>query len=641
MNALAEWLTHSLQQLSQDGDGTDSRWPLLERVAAPADLRRLPHQSLPGLATELRDFLLDSVARSGGHLASGLGTVELAIALHRVFDTPADALVWDVGHQGYPHKVLTGRRADLPRIRQRGGISGFLRRGESQYDNFGAGHSSTSISAALGIALANQQQGLPHKSVAIIGDGALSAGLAYEALDHAGALDADLLVVLNDNGMSISPSVGAMSRYLERLVREESGGRGVRGRPPQRRVPRLLEIAERIERREQGMVVSGQWFEDLGFSYSGPVDGHDLPGLLQVLQGLRQMTGPRLLHVVTRKGEGYAPAVADPVKYHGVTKFDPQSGITAGSAGAPTFTQVFGDWLCEAAGRDDRVVGLTPAMREGSGLTGFARRFPDRYQDVGIAEQHCVTLAAGMATRGLRPVVAIYSTFLQRAYDQLIHDVALQSLPVVFAIDRAGVVGPDGATHNGSFDLSFLRCVPNLTVMAPADGAELRDMLDAALACPGPTAVRYPRAAAGAADAAPRPATRLPIGRASLCRSGAGVSMLVFGSLLPVALEVAGEIDATVVNMRFIKPLDEAMVARLAAEGRLLVTIEENAVAGGAGSAVAECLHRLGSSVPLLQIGLPDSFPEHGTRDEVLAEVGLDAKGIRAAIERRLQQLSR
>ena len=639
MNAIAALLTQGFAARGKRSTGsTDLPASLLDRIESPADLRRLPVKALPGLVAELRAYLIESVAQSGGHLASGLGAVELTIALHRIFDTPADTLVWDVGHQGYPHKLLTGRRDALHTIRQRDGLAGFPRREESEYDVFGAGHSSTSVSAALGLALANRQLGLPHKSVAIIGDGAMSAGLAYEALDHAGSLDADLLVVLNDNGMSISPSVGAMSRYLERLVREQSAS-GNRGRGPLRRLPRLIEIAERIERRENGLVVPGQWFEDLGFSYVGPVDGHDLPGLLQVMQNLRQMTGPRLLHVVTRKGEGYAPAVADPIKYHGVTSFDPEVGIVPAARPAPrSFTQVFGDWVCEAAGHDERVVALTPAMREGSGLVAFEARFPERYHDVGIAEQHCVTLAAGMAARGLRPVVAIYSTFLQRAYDQLIHDVALQSLPVLFAIDRAGIVGPDGATHSGSFDLSYLRCIPGLVVMTPSDGAELRDMLQTALTLDGPAAVRYPRAPAGDEAATSTPPQLLPVGRAVRCRTGrGGIGVMVFGSLLRSAMTVADELDATVLNMRFVKPLDERAVAELAGECRLLVTIEENALAGGAGSAVAECLQRLGLERPLLQIGLPDRFPEHGTRDEVLRDLGLDKDGIREQILARLR----
>ena len=639
MNAIAALLTQGFAARGKRSTGsTDLPASLLDRIESPADLRRLPVKALPGLVAELRAYLIESVAQSGGHLASGLGAVELTIALHRIFDTPADTLVWDVGHQGYPHKLLTGRRDALHTIRQRDGLAGFPRREESEYDVFGAGHSSTSVSAALGLALANRQLGLPHKSVAIIGDGAMSAGLAYEALDHAGSLDADLLVVLNDNGMSISPSVGAMSRYLERLVREQSAS-GNRGRGPLRRLPRLIEIAERIERRENGLVVPGQWFEDLGFSYVGPVDGHDLPGLLQVMQNLRQMTGPRLLHVVTRKGEGYAPAVADPIKYHGVTSFDPEVGIVPAARPAPrSFTQVFGDWVCEAAGHDERVVALTPAMREGSGLVAFEARFPERYHDVGIAEQHCVTLAAGMAARGLRPVVAIYSTFLQRAYDQLIHDVALQSLPVLFAIDRAGIVGPDGATHSGSFDLSYLRCIPGLVVMTPSDGAELRDMLQTALTLDGPAAVRYPRAPAGDEAATSTPPQLLPVGRAVRCRTGrGGIGVMVFGSLLRSAMTVADELDATVLNMRFVKPLDERAVAALAGECRLLVTIEENAIAGGAGSGVAECLQRLGLERPLLQIGLPDRFPEHGTRDEVLRDLGLDTDGIREQILARLR----
>lgn len=631
MNALASWIRQQLGHAAEDGvDPNSSRWPLLDKAATPEGLRSLPARSLPGLAEELREFLVESVSCSGGHLSSGLGTVELAVALHRVFNTPDDALIWDVGHQAYPHKALTGRRDVLHRIRQRGGPSGFLRRSESEYDAFGAGHSSTSISAALGMALANRQLGLPHKSVAIIGDGALSAGLAYEALDHAGATSADLLVILNDNAMSISPSVGAMSNYLARQVREH----GASARGAKQRTPRLLEIAERFERRENGMLLSGQWFEDLGFNYSGPIDGHDLPALLQQLQALRQMTGPRLLHVVTRKGQGYAPALAEPIRYHGVTPFDSATGIAPGKAAARTFTQVFGDWICDAARRDERVVALTPAMREGSGLVEFEQQFPDRYHDVGIAEQHCVTLAGGMATRGMRPVVAIYSTFLQRAYDQLIHDVALQNLPVVFAIDRAGLVGPDGASHNGAFDLSYLRCIPNMVVMTPANGTDLRAMLEFSLTLDGPSAVRYPRTAA---DTEPGIDTLpIQIGRSRVMREGSGIALLVFGSLLPTAMKVAEDLDATVIDMRFVKPLDEAEVLNQARRCRLLVTVEENAIAGGAGSAVSECLQRHALAVQLLQLGLPDEFPGHGTRDEVLRDAGLDAASIRDKICARL-----
>jgi 1-deoxy-D-xylulose-5-phosphate synthase len=611
---------------------------LLDRLDDPAQLRELTVPQLQSLSDELRQYLISSVASCGGHLAAGLGAVELTIALHYCFDTPRDSLVWDVGHQGYPHKVLTGRRDRLTSIRRRGGLSGFLRREESVYDSFGAGHSSTSISAALGIAIANARLGESSKSVAIIGDGGMTAGLAYEALDHAGALDVDLMVVLNDNRMSISPNVGAMCRYLARLL-SSRGYASMRegGRRFLARLPRLLELADRAERQLKGMVVPGQLFEELGFAYFGPVDGHDLPGLVRVLDVMRQQTGPRLLHVVTHKGNGYAPAVADPVKYHGVTPFDPAVGIAGAAKPAATFTQVFGDWLCETAAVEPQLVAITPAMSEGSGLVEFAARFPDRYFDVGIAEQHSVTFAAGLASRGLKPVVAIYSTFLQRAYDQLIHDVAIQNLPVLFAIDRGGLVGPDGATHNGSFDLSYLRCIPGLVIMAPSDGAELRDMLHTGFHLPGPVAVRYPRTSVPDAGVARRATQRLPLATAELRRQGSSVVMLVFGTLLPVAMAVAEQLDATVVNMRFIKPLDRDMVLRMAGSHDLVVTLEENAIAGGAGSAVGECLAAAGVTVSLLNLGLPDRYPEHGTRDEVLKDVGLDAAGILAAIGQRLK----
>jgi 1-deoxy-D-xylulose-5-phosphate synthase len=610
---------------------------LLSRIDDPAGLRRLAPEQLVTVAAELRQYLVQSVARCGGHLSAGLGTVELTVALHYCFDTPHDSLVWDVGHQCYPHKVLTGRRDQLTTIRQRGGLSGFLRREESPYDSFGAGHSSTSISAALGIAVANAQLGIDRRSVAIIGDGGMTAGLAFEALDHAGAMDVDLLVVLNDNRMSISPNVGAISRYLTRILASRpytslrNGGRRFLSR-----LPPLLALADRLERQVKGMIAPGQLFEELGFAYYGPVDGHDLPTLTRVMKDLQRIRGPRLLHVVTNKGHGYAPAAADPVKYHGVTPFDPRVGIAGGAASASTYTRVFGQWLCDAAERDPRLVAITPAMREGSGMLDFAQRYPTRFFDVGIAEQHSVTFAAGLATRGLKPVVAIYSTFLQRAYDQLIHDVALQNLPVVFAIDRGGLVGPDGATHNGSFDLSYLRCVPGLVIMTPASGTELRDMLDTALQHDGPVAVRYPRdTIPDRVQPQPGP-TRLPIGKSQLQRLGHRVALLVFGTLLPTALRVAEALDATVINMRFVKPLDIDAVLAAARTHELVVTIEENALAGGAGSAVCETLAAAGLATPVLNLGLPDAYPEQGTRAEVLADAGLDAEGLLAAISMRL-----
>jgi 1-deoxy-D-xylulose-5-phosphate synthase len=608
---------------------------LLDRIDGPEDLRQLAPTDLVPLADELRSFLIRNVAHSGGHFSAGLGTVELTVALHYIFDTPRDSLVWDVGHQCYPHKILTGRKDRLATIRRRGGLSGFLKRDESQHDAFGAGHSSTSISAALGIAIANERLGRDAKAVAIIGDGGITGGLAYEALAHAGSLDTDLTVVLNDNQMSISPNVGALSDYLKRQTAGRPAlalrQRGKRATPKPRE---LLELADRAERRAQGLVIPGQWFEDLGFQYFGPIDGHDLPALLRVLRQIRQIKGPRLLHVVTRKGQGYSPAEADPVKYHGVTPFDPELGLAPG-ASAPTYTQVFGDWLCQVAARDPRLVAITPAMREGSGLVRFSELYPDRYLDVGIAEQHSTTLAAGLASQGIKPVVAIYSTFLQRAYDQLIHDVAIQKLPVLFAIDRAGLVGPDGATHTGAYDLSYLRCIPDLVVMTPADGTELRNMLTTGYDHAGPAAVRYPRAAATppALDRVPQV---LPIGKGEIRRHGTGVALLVFGTLLPTAMKVAEILDATVVNMRFVKPLDQELVLDISRHHGLLVTIEENAIAGGAGSAVGECLAAHGVTVPLLQLGLPDVYVEQGTRDEALKDAGLDADGMLAAIRARL-----
>ncbi len=578
---------------------SDSR-TLLERIDGPDDLRRLDVGKLPTVADELRQFLIREVARSGGHFAAGLGTVELAVALHYVFDTPRDALVWDVGHQAYPHKVLTGRREQFASIRRRGGLSGFLRRDESPYDAFGAGHSSTSISAALGMAVAGGRNGSDGRCVAIIGDGGLTAGLAYEALNHAGAIGADLLVVLNDNGMSISRNVGALSTA------------------------------------QRGTQDLQHFFERLGFDYTGPVDGHDTQALVTQLGALRAERGPRVLHVLTTKGRGYAAAEADPVRYHGVTPFDPASGLpAAGSKRSVAYTDVFGDWLCEMAERDPRLVAVTPAMREGSGLVRFAERFPDRYFDVGIAEQHCVTFAAGLACRGLKPVVAIYSTFLQRALDQVIHDVALQGLPVLFAIDRAGLVGPDGMTHAGNYDLSYLRCLPGMTVMAPANGDELRDMLYTGFRQDGPVAVRYPRTAATALATRPL-MSELPLGVADLVRAGSGVAFLNFGTLLDTGLGVAETLDATMVNMRFVKPLDTRLVLEMARRHQLLVTLEENATAGGAGSAVTECLAAHGVTTPVLQLGLPDRHIEHGTREELLHEAGLDRTGLLVAVADRL-----
>jgi 1-deoxy-D-xylulose-5-phosphate synthase len=570
-------------------------------------LRSLPEGQLQQVAHELIGFLVETVARCGGHFSAGLGTVELTIALHYVFETPRDTLVWDVGHQCYPHKVLTGRRDRLATIRTQGGLSAFLHREESVHDAFGAGHSSTSISAALGMAVANQLHGDPARCVAIIGDGAMTAGLAYEALQHAGASGADLLVVLNDNGMSISPNVGALSDYLKALA----GAAGC-----------------------HGAVQPGTLFEDLGFDYLGPVDGHDLPSLVGTLRDAARRRGPRLLHVLTRKGHGYPLAEADPVRYHGVTPFDPSLGIVPpASTPAPTYTQVFGDWLLDTVPVDPSLVVVTPAMVEGSGLSRLAARHPERCVDVGIAEQHAVTFAAGLACRGLRPVVAIYSTFLQRAYDQLVHDVALQGLPVTFAIDRAGVVGPDGATHNGSLDLSFLRCVPGMVVMTPSDGGELRLMLEASRRIEAPVAIRYPRATAKPGTPG---APALRTGRAWLRRRGRGTAILAFGTVVEEALAVAAALDASVYDMRFVKPLDETTVLAAAASHTLVVTLEENAVAGGAGAAVNELLVARGLAVPVLNLGLPDRYLGQGTRAQVLAEAGLDAASIRRAIEARI-----
>ena len=618
-------------------DSMKDRYPLLARIDSPADLRTLPVKELPQLAAELREYLLHSVAQVGGHFAAGLGAIELTIATHYVFDTPHDRLVWDVGHQCYPHKILTGRRDRIGTIRRRGGLAPFPTPEESEYDTFAVGHSSTSISAALGMALAARSQGIERKCVAIIGDGAMTAGMAFEALNHLGDVYADVLVILNDNEMSISPNVGALSNYLTRIlsgrvystVREGS-------KKILRQMPPMWELARRTEEHVKGMIAPGTLFEEMGLNYFGPVDGHDVVSLVHTLQNLRAHKGPRLLHAVTRKGKGYEPAESDPVGYHAVPIFDPKCGVAKATAKkALTYTQVFSDWVCDMAERDPRLVAITPAMREGSGLVAFHERFPERYYDVGIAEQHAVTVAAGMARDGLHPVVAIYSTFLQRAYDQLIHDVALQNLPVLFAIDRAGVVGPDGPTHAGSFDLSYLRCIPNLVVMCPSDEAECRRMLSTGHLHQGPAAVRYPRGTGPGAEPG-SDLDPLELGRGRVVRrGGGGVAILAFGSPLNAALEAAERLDATVADMRFVKPLDEGLVDELAAAHELLVTVEDNVVAGGAGSAVAEHLARSGQTVPLLQLGLPDRFMTHGSREELLAEAGLDAQGIQRRILRR------
>ena len=618
---------------------------ILESINDPAALRKLPRAQLGQLADELRECVLHNVARTGGHLSSNLGTVELTIALHCVFDTPHDRLVWDVGHQTYPHKILTGRRERMPTLRQLGGMSGFPRRDESEYDTFGTAHSSTSISAALGMALAARQKGEDRNTVAVIGDGALTAGMAFEALNNAGVeRDARLLVVLNDNDMSISPPVGALNRYLAQLMsgRFYAAARHV-GKSVLGTVPPLLELAKRLEQQAKGMVVPATLFETFGFNYIGPIDGHDLDSLIPTLENIRermaQREGPQFLHVVTRKGQGYKLAEADPVAYHGPGKFDPAVGLVApATPPKKTFTQVFGQWLCDMAEQDERLVGITPAMREGSGLVEFARRFPQRYYDVGIAEQHAVTFAAGLACEGLKPVLAIYSTFLQRGYDQLIHDVAIQNLPVVFALDRAGIVGADGATHAGNYDIAYLRCIPNMSVACPADERECRQLLTTAFEQDHPVAVRYPRGAGvGAAPLADL--AGLPFGKGELRRHGARIAILAFGTLLHPALEAAERLDATVVNMRWAKPLDTALLAELAATHEALVTVEEGAVMGGAGSAVAEALNALALVKPLLQLGLPDHFIEHGDPARLLALEGLDAKGIERSIRRRFGAL--
>jgi 1-deoxy-D-xylulose-5-phosphate synthase len=627
-------------------------YPLLSKIDQPADLRHLSRSELRQLATELREYLLQSVSRTGGHLSSNLGTVELTIALHHVFHTPHDRLVWDVGHQTYPHKILTGRRDRMPTLRQFGGMSGFPRRDESEYDTFGTAHSSTSISAALGMALGAQLRGEARKAVAIIGDGAMTAGMAFEALNNAGVPHAgkmpNLLVVLNDNDMSISPPVGALNRHLARLMSgrfytaaRESAKHVLKNAPP------LFELAKRLEEHAKGMVVPGTIFEEFGFNYVGPIDGHDLDSLIPTLENLRELEGPQFLHVVTKKGYGYKLAEADPIAYHGPGKFDPAVGLVKPAPvepPKPTFTQVFGQWLCDMAAADSRLVGITPAMREGSGMVEFHHKYPGRYFDVGIAEQHAVTFAGGLACEGLKPVVAIYSTFLQRAYDQLIHDVALQNLPVVFALDRAGIVGADGATHMGAFDIAFVRCVPNMSMLTPADEAECRQALSAAYAQNHPVAVRYPRGA-GAGVPVPADLTPMPWGKGEVRRRATGpaagqrVAILAFGTLLYPALQAGEALDATVANMRFVKPLDVELVKQLAAEHDLLVTVEEGCVQGGAGSAVAEALAAAGIVKPVMMLGLPDEFVEHGEPARLLSLCGLDAAGIEQAVRDRLAGL--
>jgi 1-deoxy-D-xylulose-5-phosphate synthase len=621
---------------------------LLQSINSPADVRKLSRSELKQLVVELRDFLLQSVSQTGGHLSSNLGTVELTVALHHVFNTPHDRLVWDVGHQTYPHKILTGRRDRMPTLRQLGGISGFPRRDESEYDTFGTAHSSTSISAAMGMAVAARMKGEARKAVAIIGDGAMSAGEAFEALNNAGMLHAcgqtDMLVVLNDNDMSISPPVGALNRYLARLMSGKFYAAAREGaKQVLKNAPPLFELARRLEEHAKGMVVPGTIFEEFGFNYVGPIDGHDLDSLIPTLENLRDKHGPQFLHVVTRKGYGYKLAEADPVNYHGPGKFDPAVGLVKpATAPKPTFTQVFGQWLCDMAAKDKRLVGITPAMREGSGMVEFEKRFPERYHDVGIAEQHAVTFAAGLACEGMKPVVAIYSTFLQRAYDQLIHDVAIQNLPVVFALDRAGIVGADGPTHAGAYDIAYLRCIPNMSVLAPADENECRQLLYTAFLQNHPVAVRYPRGA-GVGVEIKSAMTEIPFGKGEIRREaarkagqgGKRIAILAFGTLLYPALQAAERLDATVANMRFVKPLDVALVTELARSHDAIVTIEEGATMGGAGSAVMEALHAAGIQVPVLALGLPDEFIEHGDPVKLLAMCGLDAAGIEQSVLKR------
>ena len=610
---------------------------LLKKIDGPADLRKLPRTQLRPLADELRAFLLDSVSKTGGHLSSNLGTVELTIALHYVFNTPEDRIVWDVGHQTYPHKILTGRRDRMHTLRQLNGISGFPRRDESDYDTFGTAHSSTSISAALGMALAAKTKGENRHAIAVIGDGAMTAGMAFEALNNAGVYeDINLLVILNDNDMSISPPVGALNRYLARLMSgkfyatAKNVGKSVLPGP-------MLELAKRLEEHAKGMIVPATMFEEFGFNYIGPIDGHDLDSLVPTLQNLKHLKGPQFLHVVTRKGQGYKLAEADPVLYHGPGKFNPAEGIKPAAASKMTYTQVFGDWLCDMAAQDQRLIGITPAMREGSGMVQFEQRFPGRYYDVGIAEQHALTFAAGLACEGLKPVVAIYSTFLQRGYDQLIHDVALQNLDVTFALDRSGLVGADGATHAGNYDIAFMRCIPNMVVMAASDENECRQMLSTAFEYKGPAAVRYPR---GAGIGAPiqKELHTIPLGKGEVRRDGKNVAILAFGTMLAPSLAAGEALNATVANMRFIKPLDVELVKQLAQSHDALVTVEEGAVMGGAGSAVAEALAEAGIVKPILHLGLPDKFIDHGDAAQLLAACGLDANGIAAAVRKRFDK---
>jgi 1-deoxy-D-xylulose-5-phosphate synthase len=623
-----------------------STYPLLEKVDDPADLRLLDRRELAQLADELRSFIVDSVSSTGGHLSSNLGTVELTIALHYVFNTPDDKLIWDVGHQTYGHKILTGRREEMKHLRQKGGIAGFPRREESRYDTFGTAHSSTSISAAIGMAVAAKRQGKDHRVIAVIGDGAMTAGMAFEALNNAKQSGANVIVILNDNDMSISENVGALNNYLAKLMsgRFYAATRSTTKKMLSIAPEQVQELAKRFEEHAKGMITPSTMFEEFGFNYTGPIDGHNLEVLIDTLQNVMRLDGPQFLHIVTRKGQGYAYAEDDPITYHGPGKFDPGVGIVKVAAKdarpKPTYTQVFGDWLCDMANADPRLIGITPAMREGSGLVKFSQQFAGRYFDVGIAEQHAVTFAGGLAVDGMKPVVAIYSTFLQRAYDQLIHDIALQNLPVVFAMDRGGLVGADGPTHHGAFDLSFLRCIPNMTVMAPSDENECRQMLYTAFTLSTPTAVRYPRGSGPGAEIV-KEMTALPVGKGEVRREGKRVAILAFGSMLTPALAAGNELNATVANMRFVKPVDRELAYRLATTHDLVVTIEENVVAGGAGAGVAEALAADGISVPLLHLGLPDAFVEHGDPQLLLADCGLDSQGIVRAIRERMSQAGR
>lgn len=621
-----------------------ARYPRLARIQTPDDLRTFDESELRAVADELRAYLIESVGKSGGHFAAGLGVIELTVALHYLYQTPVDQLVWDVGHQTYPHKILTGRRDEIHTVKQKDGVAPFPKREESEYDTFGVGHSSTSISAALGMAIARQSEGDDRKIVAVIGDGAMTAGMAFEALMHAGGMEPEpnLLVILNDNNMSISEAVGGLTKMLGRATGSRTlnalreGGKKILG--DKKNNP--ARFVKRWEEHWKGMFVPSTMFEEMGFHYTGPIDGHDMPALLSTLKTLRSSKGPKLLHVMTTKGKGYEPAEGDQIGYHAVGPFDPDKGLVA-KAGAkkPTYTDVFSDWLCDAAAAEPRLYGITPAMREGSGLVRFSKEYPQRYFDVAIAEQHAVTLAAGMATQGGKPVVAIYSTFLQRAYDQLVHDVAIQDLDVLFAIDRAGVVGPDGATHAGNLDLSFLRCVPNMVVMAPSNEAECRQMLSTGLQHPGPAAVRYPRGT-GTGVAAGTDLSTLPIGKGELRLQGSRIALLAFGSTVAAAEQVGRELGLSVVNMRFIKPLDRELLLAVAAQHEGLVTIEDNVVAGGAGSGVGELLNAEGVLRPILHLGLPDSYQHHASREDLLAEAGIDAAGIRAAVLKRWPQLA-